>query len=112
MHRTPLNHLRRMVVFLLYHNFAGMEVIVLDESLCQEKHRRVDERLTGHDAILGIHDEKIDRLDRSDATNSQSIVNICQQIGSLTKAIWGLVSAILLTLTGFFIWYVQGGGQP
>ena len=67
---------------------------------CKERHIRIDSRLSDHD-------HKIDKLERSDATNSTKIDNLAKAIGSQTKAIWGLVSTVLVLLGGFFIWYVQ-----
>ena len=75
--------------------------------LCNEKHKAIDEKFDRHEVWLSDHEKKIDRLDRSDATNTTAIENLCKQIGSQTKAIWGLVTVIMTTLLGFFIWYVQ-----
>jgi tetrahydromethanopterin S-methyltransferase subunit G len=77
------------------------------QDICSEKHKRVDERLDHHERWLGEHEKKIDALTTSDATNTTQIANLCRQIGSQTKAIWGLVSGILMVLIGFFVWYVQ-----
>ena len=38
-----------------------------------------------------------------------NMINLCKSMGSLTKAIWGMVSTILFILIGFFVWYVQSG---
>ena len=80
------------------------------EDLCAEKHKRVDEKLRHHEGWLSEHEKKIDRLDRNDATNTQCLVDLCNQISSQTKAIWGLVSTVFVILIGFFVWYVQTGG--
>ena len=77
------------------------------DELCKEKHKALDERIERHESWLGEHEKKIDRLDRSDATNTTAIENLCKQIGGQTKAIWGLVTSILFILLGFLIWYIQ-----
>jgi hypothetical protein len=74
---------------------------------CETEHRRIDERLNHHESWLGEHETKIDRLDRSDATNTQAIDNLCKQIGGLTKAIWGLITIGATAFTGFFFYAVQ-----
>lgn len=75
--------------------------------LCKEKHLAVDKELTRHNDWLCDHEKKIDRLDHSDAVNTTSLSNLCNQISLQTKAIWGLVSSVFIVLIGFFIWYVQ-----
>lgn len=83
----------------------------MDEVVCTEKHKRVDERLNHHEKWLEGHEGKIDNLEKSDATNTNEIKNLCRQLGSQTKAIWGLVSSILLVMVSFFIWYIQNLGR-
>lgn len=83
----------------------------MDGKICSEKHKRVDERLNHHEKWLGDHEGKIDRLDRSDATNTEAIGSLCKQLGSQTNAIWGLVSTIAVSLFGFFVWYIQSLGR-
>ena len=73
---------------------------MIDEKLCSERHRRIDGRLDNCE-------ENIETLTRSDAVNSTEIKNLCKNIGSLTSAIWGLVSTVFVALFGFFVWYVQ-----
>lgn len=77
------------------------------KELCEKEHGQIRDKLSHHERWLGEHEKKIDRLDRSDATNTRVIDDLCKQIASQTKAIWGLVSAVGLSLLGFFIWYVQ-----
>ena len=77
------------------------------KEVCEKTHERIDERLNHHERWLGEHEGKIDRLDKSDATNTTKIDNLCGQIAGLTKSIWGLVITILTVLIGFFVWYVQ-----
>lgn len=84
---------------------AGDAYVKLE--VCEKEHTRVNERLDHHERWLGEHEKKIDTLEKSDATNTNEIKNLCNRIGSQTTAIWGLVSAILMVLVGFFIWYVQ-----
>jgi hypothetical protein len=84
------------------------------ENLCAEKHKRVDERLDMHDDTLQDHSGRIVVLEKNDATNTNEIKNLCKsiesqsgRIGSLTNAIWGLVTGIFFALLGFFFWYIQ-----
>lgn len=80
---------------------------VYNKELCAREHESVDEKLNHHERWLGEHEKKIDVLEKSDATNTTKIDNLCGQIASLTKSIWGLVISILFVLIGFFIWYIQ-----
>ena len=74
---------------------------------CNERHLRVDKELERHEERLGDHEQKIDRLDRSDAANTQAITGLTKSIAAQTKAIWGLVSIAATALIGFFFYVVQ-----
>jgi hypothetical protein len=81
--------------------------------LCTEKHRRVDERLDHHDSWLEEHEDKIDRLDRSDATNTASINNLCIKISDLVTTLKWLIGFVVAPLTaglvGLFFYALQKG---
>jgi hypothetical protein len=86
----------------------------MDQSLCDERVRAVNEKLERHERMLIEHDDKIDVLTKSDATNTSEIKHLCtsieaqnKKIGKLTNSIWGLVVSVMFVLAGFFVWYVQ-----
>lgn len=70
-------------------------------------HHRLDE----HKKQLEAHDHVIDQLSRADAAKDVQIQELCKRMDSLTKAIWGLVTSVAIsiftTLFSFFVWYVQ-----
>ena len=70
------------------------------EKLCEEKHKVINGRLE-------VIEDDVKMLQKSDAVNSTEIKNLCNQIGSQTKAIWGLVSMTFASMVGFVVWYIQ-----
>lgn len=84
-------------------------VRTMQNEICIEKHKRVDENYTHHDNWLHEHEVSIDALQKSDARNTAVIANLCTQLGGLTKAIWGLILTLIVALLGFFFWAVQNG---
>jgi chromosome segregation ATPase len=78
-----------------------------DAKLCEEKHKRVDERLDTHEKRLNSHSEEIDKLSVSDARNTNEITNLCKQIGDLVATLRWLIALLVTTLGGFFIYAIQ-----
>lgn len=78
-----------------------------EAEVCQERHKRIDEKLDIHDKRLNSHSEEIDRLNVSDARNTNEITNLCKQIGDLVTALRWLIGLLVTTLGGFFIWAIQ-----
>lgn len=75
--------------------------------VCTEKHKRVDERLDGHDNRLDNHSERLKNLETTQARTEVIVQNVCKQISTLVKALWWFTGIGLTTLLGFFIWYIQ-----
>lgn len=79
----------------------------MDEELCKEKHKGIDEKFERHEKWLGEHEGKIDELCKSDATNTQAIKELCAQIASLVTTIRWLIGVVITSLIGFFVFAVQ-----
>ena len=73
-------------------------------------HKTVDDKLEIHDRRLGIHAERIDKLEQYQSRSEQKIENLCEQIKALVSTIKWAMAFAFTTLTAFFIWYIQGLG--
>ena len=78
-----------------------------EQSLCDEKHRGIKERLDTHEKRLNSHSEELDKLCVSDARNTNEITNLCKQIGDLVTTLRWLIGLLVTTLGGFFIYAIQ-----
>jgi chromosome segregation ATPase len=78
-----------------------------EPKLCEERHKRVDERLDTHEKRLNSHSEELDKLSVSDARNTNEITNLCKQIGDLVATLRWLIGLLVTTLAGFFIYVIQ-----
>lgn len=79
------------------------------ENVCNEKHKRVDERLETHEKRLNAHAEQLDGLSLSDARNTTSLDNLCKQIADLVQTVKWLIGLVGSALLGFFFYAVQTG---
>ena len=52
-------------------------------------------RLDTFESKLGEHDDKIDCLEKSDATNTNEIKNLCKNIGDLVVTIKWLIGIVI-----------------
>lgn len=53
--------------------------------VCTEKHKRVDERLDGHDSRLDNHSDRIKNLETTQARTEVIVQNVCKQISTLSR---------------------------
>lgn len=76
-----------------------------DTKLCQEKHRRLEEKLNTHDIRLNNHSERIDKLEQRGAAVDEKIEYLCDDIKSLISTIkWGI--GITITIALFVLGYL------
>jgi archaellum component FlaC len=80
-----------------------------EPELCQERHKRVDERLETHERRLNSHSEELDRLSISDTKNSTQIDNLCDKIDGLVTIIKWFIGLMVGSYVGFFFYAVQKG---
>ena len=78
-----------------------------DKELCTQVHKRVDETLDRHTTELKEHTTMINTLEKSDATNTSMIKELCGQLSSLTKSIYSLaigvgIAILTVLLTALF----------
>jgi len=64
-------------------------------------------------AKIENHETRITKLETGDAVMEERFKSVCRQLEGLVKAMWFLGTTIIVTLVGFFVWYVQTrGGTP
>ena len=74
---------------------------------CEKEFMRIWERLSTGDKKFETFRDKNNEQDIELTTLKANMMHLITSMSGLTKAIWGMVSAILLMLIGFFFWYVQ-----
>jgi archaellum component FlaC len=84
-----------------------------EPDLCNEKHKRVDERLETHEKRLNNHSDELDRLSTSDTRNSTQIDNLCNKIDGLITTNKWFIGLIVSGYVGFFYAIIQNqlGGK-
>lgn len=65
------------------------------------------ERITRNEHRLNRHSERLHSLERYQSRNEVLMEQMVEQIQNLANSIkWG-TTTIIITLIGFFIWYIQ-----
>ena len=75
--------------------------------LCNEKHKRVEEKLQTHDIRLNNHSDRIDQLEQYRSKTEEMIKNLCEKIDGLIKSVKWLNNLFATTLVGFFVYVIK-----
>ena len=72
--------------------------------ICDERHKRIDEKLNEHDT-------RLNNLEQYKSRTEVEIKNLIEQIKSLVTTMRWFMGLFASSLIGFFIWYVQNIGR-
>ena len=67
---------------------------------CKERFKAIDERLNEGDRLMNEHTPEI-------AVIKTNVASLIKSINGLTKSLWGVCASLVVTLFGFFVWYIQ-----
>jgi len=81
----------------------------LEQELCIEKHKQIDERFNVSERRISKHSEKIDELSEDSREYKVQIQNLCKLLEDLTQTIKWFMGLIATALLGFFFYAVQQG---
>ncbi len=84
---------------------------MVETSVCEEKHKRIDEKFETHEGRLNNHSERLDKLERYQSKAEEQVSQLCKKLDALVKAMWWAMGLVVSTLLGFFVWYVQTIGR-
>jgi len=77
--------------------------------ICDERHRRIEERLTDNKNRLNNHAERIKALEEFRASTDQRIDNLIDKMNSLIVTMRWLMGLFGSAFVGFFFYAVQQG---
>jgi hypothetical protein len=69
-------------------------------AFCRERFDKIDARLEKGDNEFRDHGEKIVEI-------KTDVSHLTKSLEGVTKALWGVAGAIMATLFGFLLWFIQ-----
>lgn len=81
----------------------------MNEELCLERHKRLEEKLETHDTRLNVHSDRLDKLEQYQSRTEAKLENLCEQIGSLVSTMKWFIGLLVGAFVGFFFYAVQHG---
>jgi chromosome segregation ATPase len=81
----------------------------MDQTLCNEKHKRIEERLEIQDRRLNNHSERLDKIEQFQSRTEAQISSLCDQIKSLVTTMRWFIGLLAGAFVSFFFYAVQQG---
>ena len=79
------------------------------DKLCDERHKRIDEKLELHERRLNNHSERLDRIELANGRLEERLNSLITQLENLNKTMKWFITALLGAFISFFFYAVQQG---
>lgn len=81
----------------------------MDEKLCNEKHKVIDEKFALHEKRINSHSERLDRMEVFSCRLEERISNLIVELGNLNKTIRWFMGLLIGSFIAFFFYAAQQG---
>ncbi|WP_038263058.1 hemolysin XhlA family protein [Peptoclostridium litorale] len=79
----------------------------MENGVCMEKHKRVDEKLETHDKRLNNHSNRIDKLEQNNAEMKEKLSGLIDKLGALNTTLKWFIGLMVGSFVSFFFYAVQ-----
>ena len=79
----------------------------MNDELCAEKHKQIDESLGRHEDRLNGHSGRLDKLEQRGAAVDTKIDNLCEQLKNLTTTLKWFIGLLVGSFVAFFFYAIQ-----
>ncbi|APC85766.1 hemolysin XhlA family protein [Clostridium botulinum] len=79
----------------------------MELKVCEEKHKRIEEKINVHDIRLNDHSKRIDKIEQSQSRTDAKMENLCDQLKQLVSVLKWYVGLTVGGLVSFFLYAIQ-----
>lgn len=77
--------------------------------ICEERHKRLDEKIAIHERRLNNHSERLDRIELASGRLEERLNNLITQLENLNKTMKWFMGLLLGGIVSFFFYAIQNG---
>ena len=82
---------------------------MVDESICKERHKRIDEKLVTHDKRLNSHSDRLDNIEKTNSVLQERLDNLIKQLSQLNSTLKWFIGIMTGAFISFFFYAAQKG---
>lgn len=77
--------------------------------ICEERHKRLDEKIAIHERRLNNHSERLDRIELANGRLEEKLNSLITQLENLNKTMRWFIGLLVGSFVAFFFYAVQNG---
>lgn len=81
----------------------------MEEKICIEKHKRIDEKFETQERRINNHSERLDKMEIFSSKLEERLDNLITQLGNLNTTMRWFMGVLVGALVSFFFYAVQQG---
>ncbi len=81
----------------------------MEKTICDERYKRIDEKLELHERRLDNHSERLDRIELASSRLEERLNSLITQLENLNKTMKWFITVIVGAFISFFFYAVQQG---
>ncbi len=79
------------------------------DKICEERHRRLDEKIAVHERRINNHSERLDIIERTNSRLEERLDNLIKQLAALNSTMKWFIGLLVGAFISFFFYAVQKG---
>ncbi|EPY2304970.1 hemolysin XhlA family protein [Clostridium botulinum] len=79
----------------------------MELKVCEERHKRLEEKINVHDIRLNDHGKRIDKIEQNQSKIDTKIENLCDQLKQLVSVLKWYIGLSVGALVSFFFYAIQ-----
>ena len=81
----------------------------MEKSVCDERHKRIDEILDTQDRRLNSHSERLDKIEYVNGRLEERLDGLIDKLGTLNTTLKWFIGLLIGAFVSFFFYAVQQG---
>lgn len=81
----------------------------MESKICEERHKRLDEKIAIHERRINNHSERLDRIELVNGRLEERLDNLIKQLAQLNSTMKWFIGLLVGSFVAFFFYVVQQG---
>lgn len=81
----------------------------MEKIVCDERHKRIEEKFEVHERRINNHSERLDRIELVNGRMEERLDNLIKQLAQLNSTMKWFITALVGAFISFFFYAVQQG---
>lgn len=81
----------------------------MENKVCEERHKRLDEKIAVHERRINNHSERLDRIELTSGRLEERLNNLILQLEQLNTTMKWFIGLLVGSFVAFFFYAVQNG---